>query len=125
MTRSGALFQHPTAERPISAIDAGLWPTPTVHGNHNKPGSSKNAGWGLSSAVKKWATPVARDYRSPGRSRLERTGSKAGECLPQQVGGQLNPTFVEWLMGWPIGWTELKPLEMDKFREWQQQHSEF
>ena len=30
---------------------------------------------------------------------------------------------VEWLMGWPIGWTELKPLAMDKFREWQQQHS--
>jgi hypothetical protein len=40
-------------------------------------------------------------------------------------GGQLNPEWVEWLMGWPIGWTELKPLEMDKFREWQQQHSPF
>ncbi|MFP7276070.1 hypothetical protein SFC17_14190 [Bacillus paralicheniformis] len=23
-------------------------------------------------------------------------------------GGQLNPTWVEWLMGFPIGWTELK-----------------
>ena len=23
--------------------------------------------------------------------------------------GQLNPTFVEWLMGWPLGWTALKP----------------
>lgn len=22
----------------------------------------------------------------------------------------LNPQFAEWLMGWPIGWTELKPL---------------
>ncbi len=30
-------------------------------------------------------------------------------------GGQLNPPWVEWLMGWPIGWTDLKPLEMDKF----------
>ena len=29
-------------------------------------------------------------------------------------GGQLNPPWVEWLMGWPIGWTDLKPLEMDK-----------
>ena len=37
-------------------------------------------------------------------------------------GGQLNPEWVEWLMGWPIGWTGLKPLEMDKFREWQLQH---
>ena len=37
----------------------------------------------------------------------------------------LNPQWVEWLMGWPIGWTELKPLAMDRFREWQQQHSIF
>ncbi|KJH67258.1 hypothetical protein UF16_11095 [Chromobacterium violaceum] len=36
--------------------------------------------------------------------------------------GQLNPEWVEWLMGWPIGWTGLKPLGMDKFREWQRQH---
>ena len=40
-------------------------------------------------------------------------------------GGPLNPTWVEWLMGWPLGWTDLKPLAMDKFREWQQQHGEF
>ena len=29
-------------------------------------------------------------------------------------GGQLNPTWVEWLMGWPLGWTDLKPLATDK-----------
>ena len=23
----------------------------------------------------------------------------------------LNPQFVEWLMGWPIGWTEFAPVE--------------
>ena len=28
--------------------------------------------------------------------------------------GKLNPMWVEWLMGWPLGWTDLKPLEMDK-----------
>ena len=67
-------------------------------------------------------TPVARDHRSPGRSRMERTGSKSGDPLPQVVGGTLNPTWVEWLMGWPLGWTDLKPLEMDKFQQWQQQH---
>ena len=37
-------------------------------------------------------------------------------------GGHLNPTWVEWLMGWPVGWTDLKPLETDKFQLWQQQH---
>jgi DNA (cytosine-5)-methyltransferase 1 len=37
-------------------------------------------------------------------------------------GGKLNPTWVEWLMGWPLGWTDLKPLEMDKFQKWLEQH---
>lgn len=36
-----------------------------------------------------------------------------------------NPEFVEWLMGWPQGWTDLKPLEMGRFREWQAQHGGF
>lgn len=35
-------------------------------------------------------------------------------------GGKLNPDWVEWLMGWPIGWTASKPLEMDRFQSWQQ-----
>jgi hypothetical protein len=32
---------------------------------------------------------------------------------------------VEWLMGWPLGWTDLKPLEMDKCPYVQQPHGEF
>jgi len=45
--------------------------------------------------------------------------------LNAEVGGPLNPTWVEWLMGWPLEWTDLKPLETDKFQQWQQQHSDF
>jgi hypothetical protein len=30
----------------------------------------------------------------------------------------LNPQFAEWLMGWPIGWSGLKPLEMELCRWW-------
>ena len=37
--------------------------------------------------------------------------------------GRLNPDWVEWLMGWPIGHTALKPLETGRYREWLQQHS--
>lgn len=37
----------------------------------------------------------------------------------------LNPQFSEAVMGWPTRWTDLKPLGMDKFREWQQQHGGF
>lgn len=35
------------------------------------------------------------------------------------------PEFWEWVMGWPMGWTELKPLEMDKFLLWRQLQSIF
>ena len=34
----------------------------------------------------------------------------------------LNPSFAELVMMWPVGWTELKPLATDKFREWLNSH---
>jgi hypothetical protein len=40
-------------------------------------------------------------------------------ALPAQAGGQLNPDWVEWLMGWPVGWTSPDPLPLAMFREWQ------
>lgn len=39
--------------------------------------------------------------------------------------GVVTPEAQEWLMGWPIGWTELKPLEMDKWHAWHLSHSGF
>jgi hypothetical protein len=30
--------------------------------------------------------------------------------------GPINPKAWEWMMGWPIGWTDLKPLATDKCR---------
>jgi hypothetical protein len=44
--------------------------------------------------------------------------------LATHAGGKLNPTWVEWLMGWPLGWTDLNPLETDKSPCVQQQHGE-
>jgi DNA (cytosine-5)-methyltransferase 1 len=49
----------------------------------------------------------------------------SGDGLATVVGGPLNPPWVEWLMGWPLGWTDLKPLEMDKFQKWRQQHGNY
>lgn len=40
-----------------------------------------------------------------------------------QIGGKLNPDWEEWLMGWPIGWSALEPLEMGRFHSWRLQHS--
>ena len=37
-------------------------------------------------------------------------------------GWRLDPTWCEWFMGWPMQWTELKPLETDKFQQWLDSH---
>ena len=41
-----------------------------------------------------------------------------------RVFGRVTPTNHEWLMGWPIGWTDFAPLATGRFRAWQQQHGE-
>jgi len=70
-----------------------------------------------------WPTPCSTDYKGSGktgqlRDRLdyavERGATKSKTYGEQQITGQLNPPFPEWLMGWPLGWTDLKPLAMDK-----------
>lgn len=102
-------------ERYVNRVSQGLWPTPTVKGNHNRAGLSSKSGDGLATAVL-YATPTARDFRHPGRSRKERTGGSQGECLPQQIGGPLNPTWVEWLMGYPAEWTACDASAIPSFR---------
>jgi hypothetical protein len=77
-------------------------------------------------------TPCATDYKGAGqlgklRDRLdyaaERGATKNKTYLaPTEPGGQLNPIFVEWLMGWTLGWTDLKPLAMDKYHSVPPQH---
>ena len=46
---------------------------------------------------------------------------KLEQPLETKTGGYMNPAFQEWLMGWPLEWTDLKPLEMDKSPSAQQQ----
>ena len=33
-----------------------------------------------------------------------------------------NPSHQEWLMNWPIGWTDMMPLETAKFQQWLSSH---
>lgn len=35
-----------------------------------------------------------------------------------QAGGSLNSDWVEWLMGWPSGWTRFDPLSVEEFEKW-------
>ena len=81
-----------------------MWPTPSVCGNYNRKGVSATSGDGLATAVWMWPTPLARDARSLlGAKRSP--NAMGSEPLVTQVGGALNPTWVEWLMGFPAEWT--------------------
>jgi hypothetical protein len=115
-TVGGALYQLPPSAPGISASASGFLPTLTVCGNYNRKGASPTSGDGLATALAKLPTLCARDYRFPGKSRLERTGGTHGEPLPQVIGGPLNPTWCEWFMGFRLGWTELQPSATHKYR---------
>jgi len=76
----------------IQVVTPKLWPTPIP---------------------KQFPTPTQRDWggaRKP--ETLKAKGRNATNSLPdhvrQETSGQLNPTWVEWLMGFPSGWTDLE-----------------
>jgi hypothetical protein len=73
--------------------------------------NGKDGSVGLGRLVQMWPTQTshnAKETNAPSESK------RNTPTLAAQVGGKLNPTWVEWLMGWPLGWTDLKPLETDK-----------
>jgi len=112
MTVAGLCWELAMLVPRISGTGSGLWPTPTVCGNYNRKGASPTSGDGLATAVLKCATPTAKDWRSGKAS--DATMERNSRPLSEQIGGSLNPTWVEWLMGWPLGWTDLKPSATDK-----------
>jgi hypothetical protein len=83
------------------------WPTPRAtdgsYGGRVTPRKSREGG-NLVEAVSartRWATPTVKgNYNRVGCS------PTSGDGLATQVGGTLNPTWVEWLMGYPLGWTD-------------------
>ncbi|MBL7006364.1 MAG: hypothetical protein ISR78_04705 [Spirochaetia bacterium] len=64
---------------------------------------------------KKYPTPTAADSTKGGKV-SPRPGAMG---LSETTGGQLNPDWVEWLMGWPIGWSSLDQLGNIDFPTWQ------
>ena len=106
----------------LSALGTGepgcsLWPTPRANEGKDvlqsvPPSRQKEPGkCNLTQAVamEMLATPCARDYRTGQRKRYE--NPERANNLNDQIGGQLNPTWVEWLQGFPIGWTDLNASE--------------
>ncbi len=94
-----------------------MLPTPRMEGfdagkHRGKPDS-------VHSAIKMLATPQARDYRGYARVNSHSPYKMLNEEVGNSLGLKLQPAFVEWMMGYPEGWTELpdsKLLEMQSSR---------
>jgi hypothetical protein len=114
------------------AKQANQWQTPGTDSFRSRGGDRKDE-MGLDQQSRHWPTAASKDYRTPNLKPFsQRNGKSKGEQLqnfvehrfdllpgPQIQDGppssqpaqtsrrRLNPRFVEWLMGFPIGWTEL------------------
>lgn len=89
MMRDGGCWARATQAPPTGEIESGSWPTPREQSSRRKC--------------------ISRTPRN--KCNLEEV---VGERAPGAPLGYLNPPWVEWLMGWPIGWTALEPLATDK-----------
>lgn len=66
-----------------------------------------------------WPTPTAHNAKEGGYPAEHERNTPT---LASAAGGKLNPTWVEWLMGWPLGWTDCARSGTAKFREWSSAH---
>ncbi len=113
----------------IKEKDSSSWPVavmriwPTVRTSSSNGTSSKEVKAGnpkqrLEVMIVNWATPTARDWKDNASANIQ-TNSLLGRQDPQIMkdGTQsqitLNPRFTEWLMGWPVGWTEFELAETE------------
>lgn len=120
--QAGLCWELMMLGRTIGASGSGLWSTPRA--SERQQTNSQDSYVALSKQVLMWPTPSSRDWKSSNASRqtMDRNARPLNETITQGHGGQLNPTWVEWLMGWPLEWTDLEPLATDRFRQWLEQH---
>ena len=86
-----------------------LWKTPIASDSANREFYHNSRGEpNLSGMVKMWPTPIATDWKNRGCKDYRKNREHQ---LQTEVGGQLNPTWVEYLMGFPLGWTDLNASE--------------
>jgi hypothetical protein len=120
MTRSGTVFPLPPLTLLTKGTASGSWPTP--HANcHTGAGHKAQGGINLQTAVKRWPTPTSRDYKDGSASSCANVPPNGllGRVVHQgsSASGSLNPTWVEWLMEFPLGFTALEPSEMPSSRK--------
>jgi len=94
-----------------------MWPTPTVNDakNSSLPPSQVNRDSVVGAVMRLWPTPQANSWGSTGHREMLQTKVDEGVITAEEKhrmthgnNGHLNPTWVEWLMGFPPGWTDLE-----------------
>jgi hypothetical protein len=109
--RNGECWERIKLERRTDEIGSGFWPTPKAHEERAEKYTIETSYRHFMEKRQVALSQVVRDRRM-----------WPTPTLAAQVGGKLNPNWVEWLMGWPIGHTDLKPLETDRFQQWLRLH---
>lgn len=114
LMRNGIAYQLPPLVPLMRGTASGLWQTPVADDKINRSAGKWNSRGEpkLSAQVKLWPTPT-RVTRTGGAALCKWGGSRSRAKLrtmvtPEELNGALNPAWVEWLMGFPIGWTELE-----------------
>ena len=120
--------QKPGSRHSVGLGDAvRMWPTPTTQEvehpealwneqNRRVSNNGNTHSMGLADAVRMWPTPRSTaamgDDLKGAYSRVQRIGYKArleeAVAIQGTPTGKLNPMWVEWLMGFPTGWTDLE-----------------
>jgi hypothetical protein len=106
-------------------VEGGAVKDVKIKNGHFYRENKKGERWGvkLRDAVQTYPTPRSRDYKdsvmsvppSVQKGRQPTLGEKIAmekkQMEPEKLGGKLNPEFVEFLMGYPMGWTKIEPSE--------------
>jgi hypothetical protein len=118
----GESLELQTLELNITDREFGL--LPNGENFFHTPTTGRDGGSNSRKALKKrketvWPTPTTPSGGgNAGGSGAHKNAVKNGTYIPSLI----NPNLYEWLMGWPLGWTDLKPLETDKFHKWLELH---
>ena len=96
----------------LDAVRVKMWPTPVATDATKCPSESLSRAVRPDLVFSYWPTPAARDYKEANSDKHLAKDRGHHDQLPNAVklagatGGQLSPIFVEWLMGFPSGWTD-------------------
>lgn len=122
------------------------WPTPTTQDSENNGGPSQLSRHAppLNAAVTRWPTPRASANENRTTKNAPSHGQSHGKTLAGEASGssllaletetgghkhssdclRLNPQFVGWLMGLPLGWTDPdSPIASTDFAAWETESS--